>query len=136
MENGLATIRPPPLEPKTIVTFQEGNGKGETNVSVVETQEVIIEMHDMGKWIGKQKHGWKSKGKGVDVMVTTKANVKTRAWSPSDDYELTSVAKKGKKKAKVVEHQIMQKGNLKVKDITIIHSSSRHIVGCLWYISY
>jgi hypothetical protein len=49
MENGLATIRPPPLEPKTIVTFQEGNGKGETNVSVVETQEVIIEMHDMGK---------------------------------------------------------------------------------------
>lgn len=78
MENGLATIVPPPLEPKTIATFQEGNAKGEANVSVVETQEVTIEMHDTRKGIGKQKHGWKSKGKGVDVMVTTKANVKTQ----------------------------------------------------------
>jgi hypothetical protein len=37
-------------------------------------------------------------------MVTTKANVKTQAWGPIDDYELSSIAKKGKKKAKVVEH--------------------------------
>jgi hypothetical protein len=53
--------------------------KGEANVSVVETQKVTIEMHDTWKRIGKHKHGWKSKGKGVDVMVTTKANAKTRA---------------------------------------------------------
>ncbi len=79
MENGLATIVPPPLEPKTITTFQERNVNGEANVSVVETQEVTIEIHDTRKGIGKQKHSWKSKGKGVDVMVTTKANVKTRA---------------------------------------------------------
>jgi len=31
VENGLATIVPPPLEPKTIVTFQELNGKSEAN---------------------------------------------------------------------------------------------------------
>jgi len=37
-------------------------------------------------------------------MVTTKENVKTRAWGPIDDYELTFIAKKGKKKAKDVEH--------------------------------
>ncbi len=79
MENGLATIMPPPFKPKTIATFQEGNAKGEANVSVVETQKVTIEMHDTWKRIGKHKHGWKSKGKGVDVMVTTKANAKTRA---------------------------------------------------------
>jgi len=35
-------------------------------LSVVETHEVIIEMHDMGKRIEKLKHGKKSKGKGVD----------------------------------------------------------------------
>jgi hypothetical protein len=32
VENGLATIVPPPLEPKTIATFQEVNGKNEANV--------------------------------------------------------------------------------------------------------
>ncbi len=31
----------------------------------------------MGKIIEKLKHGKKSKGKGVDVVVTTKAKVKT-----------------------------------------------------------
>jgi len=34
-------------------------------------------MHDMGKFFEKLKHGKKSKGKGVDVVVTTKAKVKT-----------------------------------------------------------
>jgi hypothetical protein len=67
---------------------------------------------------------------GVDVVVTTKANMKTRAQGLVDDHELTSIAKKGKKKAKVVEHQIVQKGNLKVKDIIVIHSSLGHIGGC------
>ncbi len=31
----------------------------------------------MGKRIEKLKHGQKSKGKGVDAVVTTKAKVKT-----------------------------------------------------------
>ncbi len=74
------------------------------NVNVVVTQKVTIEIHDMRKGIGKQKHGRKSKGKGVDVVVTTKANVKTWVQGPTNDYELTFVAKKGKKKAKVMEH--------------------------------
>jgi hypothetical protein len=71
------------------------------NVNVVETQKVTIEMHDMGKGIGKQKHGRKSKGKGVDVVVTTKANVKTWVRGPTNDYELTFVAKKKKKRQKL-----------------------------------
>ncbi len=100
------------------------------NVNVVETEKVTIEMHDMGKGIGKQKHGRKSKGKGVDAVVTTKANVKIWVRGPTNDYELIAIAKKGKKKAKVMEHHIMQKGNLKVKDIIVMHSSSWHIGGC------
>jgi hypothetical protein len=32
VENGIVTIVPPPFEPKTIASFQEGNGKGEANV--------------------------------------------------------------------------------------------------------
>jgi len=34
-------------------------------------------MHDMGNFFEKLKHGQKSKGKSVDVIVTTKAKVKT-----------------------------------------------------------
>lgn len=91
-------------------------------------------MHDMGKGIEKLKHGQKSKGKGVDAVVTTKAKVKTWAQGAINDYELTFVAKKIKKKAKVMDHQTMQKGNLKVKDIMVIHSSLRYIGNCPWYI--
>jgi hypothetical protein len=59
-------------------------------------------MHDIGKGNRIQKHGGKSKGKGVvDVVVTRK--VKTCVQGPTNDYELTYVPKKGKKKAKV-EH--------------------------------
>jgi hypothetical protein len=77
-------------------------------------------MHDGGKKNRIHKHGGKSKGKGVvDVVVTRK--MKTHAQSPTDDYELTFIPKKGRKRAKV-EHQTLQKG-LKVKDITILHGS-------------
>jgi hypothetical protein len=55
----------------------------------------------MGKGIEKRKHGQKLKGKGVDAMVTTKANEKTRAQGPIDDYELTFVEKKGRRKQKL-----------------------------------
>ncbi len=61
----------------------------------------------MGKGIEKLKHGPKLKGKGVDAVVTTKAKVKTWAQGPIDDYELTFVRKKRKKKAKVMDHQTM-----------------------------
>jgi len=43
------------------------------NVNVVETQKVIVEMHDIRKGNHISKHGGKSKGKGVvDVVVTKK----------------------------------------------------------------
>ncbi len=64
-------------------------------------------MHDMGKGIEKLKHGQKSKGKGVGVEVSTKAKVKTWTQGPIDDYELTFVAKRRKKKSKVMDHQTM-----------------------------
>jgi hypothetical protein len=42
----------------------------EKNLSVAKTQEVIVKMHDGGKGNWLQKHGGKSKGKGViDVVV-------------------------------------------------------------------
>jgi hypothetical protein len=39
--------------------------------------------------------------------VSTKAKVKTWTQGPIDDYELTFVAKRRKKKSKVMDHQTM-----------------------------
>jgi len=93
------------------------------NVCVVETQKVNIEMHDIGKGNCIQKHGGISKGKGV-VDVGEWKGEETYLRS-TYDYELTSIPKKGKKRAKV-DHQTLLKG-LKVKEIIILHGSLGHI---------
>ncbi len=77
-------------------------------VNVIETHEITINTHDTLKGNDKQKHGGKSKGKGVvDVVAIVEGKVKMLVQGLAYNNELVFVIKRRKKKVKVVEHQTL-----------------------------